>query len=139
MNTMIIFDKNTAKDSHFQVENLTKEVGEYISQYGPVRYLEIKDDKPLHEYFFDIRNSNSDLYITIDGAGFNLRTESDKPSYNQIHGRFFHIFSTTSPDFIKLVDETSANLAHFHCFFDNIPINERLLMLSRMLSDAELI
>jgi|GEM_PF-6551756 len=52
----------------------------------------------LHEHFAAIKAFDADLYIFIDGAGFNLRTESDGWSINQLHGIKALIFADTTKD-----------------------------------------
>ena len=41
---------------------------------------------PLHLHYEDIVSTNADLYIILDGAGFELRTENDGWSLNQVYG-----------------------------------------------------
>ena len=45
----------------------------------------------LHEKYFTIRSCNPLFVITLDMAGFELRTENDTFSYNQIPCRMMHL------------------------------------------------
>ncbi len=47
--------------------------------------------KALYELFYEIQDVNADLIVTLDCAGFELRTEGDGLSLNILPSRMIHI------------------------------------------------
>lgn len=81
---VVINTTEFAKDKERAAE-LTK----WLSKYGNVSVHDMALRKPLHEHFFALRDEAADLYIFLNGAGFELRTEADNWSPVQLGSRIF--------------------------------------------------
>lgn len=133
LNSVIIFN---SKKPHSGVSE-AKYVSKVISQLCDVTLVDMASSKPLHEYFFELQNYHADLYITIELAGFELKTEADKSSFNIIHGRFFHIIKNEEAQYPELL-EVKNNLAHFICQTDEDKISFSNAI-NHLMKEAELI
>lgn len=61
------------------------------SEYGEVQVFDMAQGKPLHEKYYALAESGCELLLTLDCAGFELRTENDTLSYNNFGCRMAHI------------------------------------------------
>lgn len=132
VNTVIIYNSKSNKNSHYIAEHIRK----LICNKCSVSMIDMAPCKPLHEYFFEIKNHHAKLHITIELAGFELKTEADKPSYNIISGRFFHIITKEETSYSELSDIKN-NLSHFICRYSE---NELLFSsrIEELMKEAEL-
>lgn len=74
-------------------------------------FVNMDSGKAIHEYYFDIVNAGANLIVSINGAGLELRTETDEPSLNLIRARVMHLcFATDKCE--KLFHEW-LNLSHY--------------------------
>lgn len=53
--------------------------------------IDLSSGKPLHEIFYEIKAYKADVIITVDFAGFELVTEDDTLSLNNIHARIVNV------------------------------------------------
>lgn len=56
-----------------------------------VSVVDMSSDKLLHELFYEIDGSSSKMIMTLDFAGFELRTEMDNISLNSISKRIVNV------------------------------------------------
>lgn len=61
------------------------------SAHGEVKVFDMAETKPLHEKYYALAESGCNLLLTLDCAGFELRTENDTLSYNNFGCRMAHI------------------------------------------------
>lgn len=113
MKTLLIIDSKKHKEDSEEIRSLF----EGLKKYSEVLVHDMNSDKMLHEHFFEIKQSGADLFFTVDGAGFELRTESDRLSFNVIPGRFIHLFSGSGEEYSDLLN-MRMNFSHF-VYFEN--------------------
>lgn len=86
--TVVVY--NSRNDSG--IAKVVDTIRDYMKNYSKnISLYDFKDRKLQHEHYFAIGKLNPDLIITIDMAGFEMRTETDKPSYNIMHCRLIHV------------------------------------------------
>lgn len=68
--------------------------------------------KPLHEIFFELSRFNPDLIISLDGAGFEMRTEMDDPVFTQMPQRMMFLFFDKPYKYNDIMNEW-LNLSHY--------------------------
>ncbi|MCQ2499198.1 MAG: hypothetical protein MJ133_09470 [Lachnospiraceae bacterium] len=132
---VIIYDSK----KHDMLNTSVNVLSEKMTAYGNVNLIDISSFKLLHECFFAIQHHHADLHITLETAGFELRTEADKSSFNIIYGRFFH-FITMEKDEYPALSDVENNLAHFIRTISGIPNpNTYTDIIDLLLKEAELI
>lgn len=106
--TVIIYDSK----KHDALNSSVSMLSERMSTYGDVNLIDVSSFKLLHECFYAIQNHHANLHITLETAGFELKTEADTSSFNIIFGRFFHFITKEKDNYPELL-EVENNLAHF--------------------------
>lgn len=80
---------NSKKYSYHK--NMVALFQEILAKYADCRLFDMADNMPLHEKYYAIAGSECDFLISFDCAGFELRTEGDSLSYNNMGCRMAHI------------------------------------------------
>lgn len=101
---------------------------------------------PLYVHFNQIKETKADIYLIINAASFELRTESDDWSLNHIHGLKVLLFTNDKMEIIpspQKVDDDREQLAQLvydvRHLKDNTDLtNEISIIFDNMIKEAEL-
>lgn len=85
--TMIVIDSKK-KTYH---NRMAAELAEVADRYGSAQIYDMAKELPLHEKYYALKKSGVDFLVSFDCAGFELRTENDTLSYNNLDCRMAHI------------------------------------------------
>lgn len=99
MKILIVYNSQKYKYHEKTVETILAVAMKQFGKDTVVDKLDMSSDCPLHELFYRIRDNGAQLIITLDLAGFELRTENDSISLNGIHSRIVNILLKGSDSF----------------------------------------
>lgn len=94
--------------AHSKISNVYKGV---LDRENEVAVIDMAAGKVAHAVFSDIVSYKSDLVITFDFAGFELKTELNMISYNTLTCRVAHILTSMKQDKDNMAQQL--NLSHF--------------------------
>lgn len=118
MKILIVIDTRK-RPEHKKTENIYRDI---LGTENEICIVDMASGKPDYVIFNEIAASDSDLVITFDLAGFNLKTELNTISYNTLTCRVAHILSDMNQPGDRLDEQL--NLSHFMYLPDGTDLSE---------------
>lgn len=85
-----------------------------LSSYGVTgKIYELDSKKPLHEHFYFINNTEADFYITLDLAGFEMKTDGGRLGYNLISRRMANLLLLPMKSYPSEILNSAMNFSMF--------------------------